>query len=326
MLLGFGLVAAFCLIVVGADAFLHLAHEDHGAIAAIAGATAVLDLILLAVLDGTTKRLLLLSFPVLLVISEVALSALRSGGGAVEYSGFLTLVFVYIGLTQARGVGPCSSWWSDRPGSSCRRPWTAELGVRLFLTLGIWLLISEVLAARTERARVKTKRLIVQANTDVLTGLGSRLHLSDRIERANGPSGSALLFIDLDGFKVINETYGHAAGDELLVAVGKRLQAALGQGDLAARLGGDEFVALLEGSTMGDATALAHTLLSSLSEPYALSRGRVADHGEHRHRRGRPAGRPQSPSCATPIGRCRRPRRPVGTGFQSTRGRCTTAW
>jgi diguanylate cyclase (GGDEF)-like protein len=276
VLLGFGLVAAFCLIVIGADAFLHVGHEDRGAIATSAGATAVLDLTLLAVLDGTTKRLLLLGFPVLLVISEVALSVLPDGGGAVEYSGFLTLVFVYIGLTQARGVGPLFVLVVGPAWVVVQRPWSAELGVRLFLTLGIWLLISEVLAARTERARVKTKRLIVQAHTDVLTGLGSRLHLSDRIERMDGTSGSALLFIDLDGFKVINETYGHAAGDELLVAVGRRLQSALGQGDLAARLVGDEFVALLEGGTMGDAAALAHTLLSSLSAPYALSRGRVA--------------------------------------------------
>jgi diguanylate cyclase (GGDEF)-like protein len=276
VLLGFGLVAAFCLIVIGADAFLHIGHEDRGAIATIARVTAELDLTLLAVLDGTTKRFLLLSFPVLLVVSEVALSALRNGGGAVEYSGFLTLVFVYIGLTQARGVGPLFVLVVGPAWVVVQRPWSAELGVRLFLTLGIWLLISEVLAARTERARVKTKRLIVQAHTDVLTGLGSRLHLSDRIERMDGTSGSALLFIDLDGFKVINETYGHAAGDELLVAVGRRLQSALGQGDLAARLVGDEFVALLEGGTMGDAAALAHTLLSSLSAPYALSRGRVA--------------------------------------------------
>ncbi len=276
VLLGFGLVAAFCLIVIGADASLHLAQEYRGAVGAIAGTTAVVDVLLLALLNGTTRRILLLCFPVLLVISELALSLLPHGGGAVEYSGFLTLAFVYIGLTQARGVGPRFVLMVAPVWVVVQRPWTAEVGVRLFLTLAIWLLISEVLAARSERARLKTKRLIVQANTDVLTGLGSRLYLSDRIERMAGSSGSALLFIDLDGFKVINETYGHAAGDELLVAVGKRLQSDLRHHDLAARLVGDEFVALLDGCTMGEAEALAHRLLASLSAPYSLSRGRVA--------------------------------------------------
>jgi diguanylate cyclase (GGDEF)-like protein len=160
-----------------------------------------------------------------------------------------------------------------------QRPWTAEVGVRLFLTLGIWALISEVLAVRSERARTRTKRLIIQANTDVLTGLGSRLYLSDRIERSvRGPDapGSALLFIDLDGFKVINETYGHAAGDELLIAVAQRLRSSLRPGDTAARLSGDEFVVLLEGGTMLGTEKVANFLLASLSAPYPLSRGRVA--------------------------------------------------
>ncbi len=79
-----------------------------------------------------------------------------------------------------------------------------------------------------------------------------------------------------NGFKVVNETYGHAAGDELLIAVAKRLRSSLREGYLGARLGGDEFVALLDGCTMRDAKELASRLLSSLSAPYALSRGRVA--------------------------------------------------
>ncbi len=277
--LGAGLVAVFCLVVLGADAFLRLGHADRAAVAAVVGVTALVDLSLLVLLERPGSRLRLLWFPVLLVASEVTLALLPDGASAVSYVGFLTLIFVYIGLTQARGVGPLFVVVVAPVWVVVQRPWSAVVGVKLFLTLSIWLLVSEVLAGRTERARVRTKRLIVQANTDVLTGLGSRLFLSDRIERMmTGPeaTGSALLFIDVDGFKVINETYGHAAGDELLIAVADRLRSSLREGDLGARLGGDEFVALLDDCTLTDATALAGRLLATLSAPYPLSRGRVA--------------------------------------------------
>ena len=276
--LGFGLVALFCLTVIGSDAFLHLGHENSAAVAAVAAATAVADLCLLVPLRRCGTRLWLLTFPVLVVVGELTLSLLP-GGDAVGYTGFLTLSFVYIGLTQARGVGSLFVLLAGPVWVAVERPWTAVLGVRFFLAIGIWILISEVLSVRTERSRIRTKRLIAQANTDVLTGLGSRLYLSDRIEQLatqGDPRGSALLFIDLDGFKVVNETYGHAAGDELLVAVAKRLRSSLRESDLGARLGGDEFVALLDGCSMGDAKELASRLLSALSAPYALSRGRVA--------------------------------------------------
>jgi diguanylate cyclase (GGDEF)-like protein len=272
------LVAIFCLTVFGAVAFLHLGHENGGAVAAIAGALAIGDLCLLVPIQRAGNRLLLLCFPLLVVAGELAITLLPHGD-AVGYLGFLTLCFVYIGLTQGRGVGSLFVLVTGPVWVAVQRPWTAEVGVRLFLAIVIWVLISEVLAARTERSRVRTKRLIAQANTDVLTGLGSRLYLSDRIEQMateGDPRGSALLFIDLDGFKVVNETYGHAAGDELLIAVAKRLRSSLREGDLGARLGGDEFVALLDACAMSDAKELATRLLSSLSAPYALSRGRVA--------------------------------------------------
>lgn len=277
-LLGFGLVAVFCLTVIGADVFLHLGHANAEAVAAVAGAVAIADLCLLLPMQRCRSRLWLLCFPFLVVVGELGLTLLPHGD-AVGYAGLFTLSFVYIGLTQSRGVGSLFVLVASPVWVVVERPWTAEIGVRLFLAIGIWILISEVLAARTERARGRTKRLIAQANTDVLTGLGSRLYLSDRIEQMateGNPRGSALLFIDLDGFKVVNETYGHAAGDELLIAVAKRLRSSLRDGDLGARLGGDEFVALLDGCTMRDAKELANRLLTSLSAPYALSRGRVA--------------------------------------------------
>jgi hypothetical protein len=182
--LGFGSVAAYCLVVIGTNMYLALGQDNHWAAAAIVAITATLDLVLLTLLRQRFVRPWLLSFPVLLIASEVTLSVLNPDGGVASYAGFFTLAFVYIGLTQPRGVGPLFVLVAAPAWLVVERPWTAIVSVKLLMALAVWLLISEVLAARTERARARTKRLIAQANTDVLTGLGSRMYLADHIERA----------------------------------------------------------------------------------------------------------------------------------------------
>jgi diguanylate cyclase (GGDEF)-like protein len=278
LLLGFGLVAAYCALVLVALA-LSLG-GIHGAPALlVVGFTMAVDSCLLALTGRRLKGPWLLCFPVLLVASELALSLLEPAGRAAEFTGFFTLVFVFIGLTQSRGIGPLFVVAAAPAWAVIQLPWTGEVGVKCVLTLTIWLLISEVLAARTDRMRIRTKRLVALVNTDVLTGLGSRLYLSDCIERvvrrADGPS-STLLSLNLDGFKTVNDAYGHAAGDELLVAVARRLESVLEPGDMAARLGGDDFVALFEGCGLDRAQRRAQDLLARLNEPYGLSQGRVA--------------------------------------------------
>jgi diguanylate cyclase (GGDEF)-like protein len=86
---------------------------------------------------------------------------------------------------------------------------------------------------------------------DALTGLPNRTLLMERLERriassVREPQLIALLFIDLDGFKEVNDSLGHAVGDELLIAIARKLQALVRQSDTAARLGGDEFVIKLD--------------------------------------------------------------------------------
>ena len=107
-----------------------------------------------------------------------------------------------------------------------------------------------------------------QAFHDSLTGLANRLmlrdHLEQAVERARRGSPVALLLIDLDGFKGVNDTYGHAAGDQLLVAVAQRLRDGIRGADTAARLGGDEFAVLLPGSNHGGASALALRLRAAI--------------------------------------------------------------
>jgi len=111
-----------------------------------------------------------------------------------------------------------------------------------------------------------------RASHDGLTGLANRALLRERLNAAapNALSGVpvAMLFIDLDGFKEINDKYGHDAGDQLLVAVSNRLFAAVRSVDTVARLGGDEFAVLLDGmDTEEDTYAVADRLLENIQAP-----------------------------------------------------------
>jgi diguanylate cyclase (GGDEF)-like protein len=119
------------------------------------------------------------------------------------------------------------------------------------------------------------------AHSDSLTGLANRLELAEQIDRAAHElrpksSGIALMLLDLDGFKAVNDSFGHALGDELLSMVALRLGASLRPNDIAARLGGDEFAVLLQGVTRAQANAAAERVLTSLCAPFALSRSTVA--------------------------------------------------
>ncbi len=128
----------------------------------------------------------------------------------------------------------------------------------------------------TER-RTLQNRLEYQALHDSLTGLANRSLLRDRLKQAverRRPNDTpiAVLFIDLDNFKYINDSLGHAVGDELIIEIGNRLTKSLRTGDTAARFGGDEFVVLLE-SVDGPhyVIQVADRLLESLCEPFLLS-------------------------------------------------------
>jgi diguanylate cyclase (GGDEF)-like protein len=129
----------------------------------------------------------------------------------------------------------------------------------------------------SDRKRLEAQ-LTHQALHDPLTGLANRTLLLDRIgtslRRAQRNGAYPLvLFIDLDRFKVINDSLGHHVGDELLVVVARRLEAELRAGDTAARLGGDEFVVLCEGiGTAEQAEALADRILLAISQPVDLQR------------------------------------------------------
>ncbi|MBN8503721.1 MAG: diguanylate cyclase [Burkholderiales bacterium] len=113
------------------------------------------------------------------------------------------------------------------------------------------------------------------ANFDSLTGLSNRRRFAERLRHelrrhARDHQPMALLAIDLDRFKPVNDQHGHAVGDLLLAEVGRRLQASVRELDMAARLGGDEFAVLMPGADAGVAERVAHQLSQRLAEPYRL--------------------------------------------------------
>ena len=119
------------------------------------------------------------------------------------------------------------------------------------------------------REKQLEERLEHQAHHDPLTGLANRKLFHDRVGHAlagRGTARVAVLFIDLDNFKTVNDSFGHACGDEVIVAVAHRLEGCGRAGDIPARLGGDEFALLVEGMTAVQVTALADRVLAALGE------------------------------------------------------------
>jgi diguanylate cyclase (GGDEF)-like protein/PAS domain S-box-containing protein len=130
----------------------------------------------------------------------------------------------------------------------------------------------------TERRRLETD-LAHQAYHDSLTGLANRSLFQNRLEQAAIAAESTrslvgVLFVDLDDFKEVNDTLGHGAGDQLLVAVGRRIAEAAGRPNMAARTGGDEFAVLIEHITDPDEIErVAEGIVATLSEPIEVSDG-----------------------------------------------------
>jgi diguanylate cyclase (GGDEF)-like protein/PAS domain S-box-containing protein len=123
--------------------------------------------------------------------------------------------------------------------------------------------------------RALEAELVHQAFHDSLTSLANRALFKDRVDHAlsrdRGDGGLAVLFLDLDGFKVINDSLGHAAGDRLLTLVAERLRSCVRPSDTIARLGGDEFAILLEDARgHEDAVAVAERVEEALRAPFSL--------------------------------------------------------
>ena len=137
---------------------------------------------------------------------------------------------------------------------------------------------TSVLANSLEKANGELMQLALHDN---LTRLPNRLLLEDRLSQAlkmaqREQTCFAVMFMDLDGFKAVNDAYGHHLGDQLLVGVTDRLRACIREQDTLARLGGDEFVLLTSVSNPDDAATVAAKLVHSIAEPFVLSRHQLS--------------------------------------------------
>jgi diguanylate cyclase (GGDEF)-like protein len=144
-----------------------------------------------------------------------------------------------------------------------------ELQILVATIAFVAFLISATIAER----RSAEQALVELATHDFLTGLANRRRFVERLDqvaarRDRSAEGAAVVYFDLDGFKQINDTHGHAVGDAVLVEVGRRLAAVVRESDFVARIGGDEFVALLEPvADIRDADTFARRIATAIGRP-----------------------------------------------------------
>ena len=184
--------------------------------------------------------------------------ARRATVAAADYGTQATAVprLAQVGFTSAVGspIWVAGELAGVLVGGSKRHRKLRDEEVEAFELLAAHASIALENAARFEELERSRAQVRHQAEHDALTGLANRRLFRERVEAAHA---GALLYIDLDGFKGVNDFLGHAAGDELLKIVAERLRRGLRPGDTAARLGGDEFAVLLDGAGADDAEAAA---------------------------------------------------------------------
>lgn len=197
-------------------------------------------------------------------------------------------------VKEIKGKKPISTMMDDNPivvDRSC----SVEDVARIVLDAGVEHMVSGFIITKdkkylgmanaydllNEMTNRKQRHLFGLAHFDQLTGLPNRTLLLDRLNQAISVSNRttraiSLLFIDLDGFKPVNDTYGHSIGDKLLKEVAERLLSCLREGDTAARIGGDEFVVILLESDLDRAITVAHRILGTIRVPYEFGKKNIS--------------------------------------------------
>ncbi len=195
-------------------------------------------------------------------------------------------IILSIGLTMALTAGSCARtlrYWL------CATLSTISLGVliaALMLTrdplkMGIGMLFglylysvfesSRHIVSQVEALLIAERRLDAEARRDALTGIANRRAFDEALAASTeAPEPFALLLLDLDGFKAVNDRLGHAAGDELLRQVADRLGGIVRSGDTLARLGGDEFAIVMPGANARAAEAVAGRAVATVGLPYVV--------------------------------------------------------
>ena len=222
--------------------------------------------------------------PLLLIPPAFALIAVHNitgGADPYRYGLFFFIAFVFIGVTQDRGFAALAAapatvaylvplLLAEAPASSLA---SAAYAVPIFVGVG------ETLAWRSERLRCAEQRLHEMAYTDALTGLVNRPMFVERVTAALAERADRdrvwVLFADLDGFKPVNDRWGHDAGDRLLRAVAEAIRSCLPAGALPCRWAGDEFTVLLPDTSCEQAEETARAVERAVSGVEASCGARV---------------------------------------------------
>ena len=270
---GLGLIGLLSSAFVLTSTFAPSLADDVSGVRWVSGVTALLaGCMFLPVWRRLPPRATLVMVPVALGL--IAAHNTVGGDDPYRYGVFFLLLFVWVGAHHPRWTSltaaPLALVAYTVPLLLHHHPdaaWTAVYAVPVFVVVG------EVIAARSRdlgRANAEVVRL---AHTDPLTGLLDRRAFTTAVERirATGETGALVAFLDLDGFKPVNDLYGHATGDALLVQVSKRLLSELRSSDTLARIGGDEFVAVLTPApTPADVSEIATRLVECIARPFRL--------------------------------------------------------
>jgi len=185
------------------------------------------------------------------------------------------LLEVYVPLTFGGETAPSGAfeiYLPYAPVAAAIQHDTVRIYLLLIVGLGLlWLALSRIVLGASRRLRRSAAESRHQARHDALTGLPNRTLFGERLTEAIGGGNAAVLLLDFDRFKEINDTLGHSSGDELLRQVGPRLEPMLSAADTVARLGGDEFaICLRETATADAAMALAREVRRVLADPFAV--------------------------------------------------------
>ncbi len=206
---------------------------------------------------------------------DVGSSDVSFRGGTLAAGGQAVTIDLHNGWTVTTREAAPRTGVLDDPSA---RAWLVMRGSILSLLLGALVYVLATGRARALRmVSQKTDQLQYQALHDGLTGLPNRALILDRVEQAlararRQKTSLAVMFLDIDGFKRVNDTFGHAAGDQLLRGVAARLGAVVRDSDTVGRLGGDEFVVVVEGDSLdAGPEVVAERMRDVLGEPFVLS-------------------------------------------------------
>jgi diguanylate cyclase (GGDEF)-like protein len=202
---------------------------------------------------------------------EMAIEGLRLSGSPEAKEGEIS-----VELPMLAGDAPAWMFWqANRPGTDILARIAPALGIITLFFGFVTLIVLRTMRSSTQELEISERRAVEMAYRDPLTGLANRLRLVETLREqipvlAPGQK-LALFFLDLDGFKDVNDTLGHPVGDELLAMVGERLEGILGSKGMTVRFGGDEFAVLAPISQTEEVAKIAERIIETVRQPVSAA-------------------------------------------------------